>query len=256
MAATMVPDAADRPDVLPSERLLANGMAIPGLRGDLRRIDNGRNALSVAGGVVLGGVDHRRCRLHRPVVELSDRFRLDGADVRPLRHPHARGGAQAPLHQQALERRRRQVGGGLSGLHPGAALPARALRPPQGRVRARRAGHGVLLAVSMHAPGPVPAPRPRCRGHQRLEELRPARQEHAAQAVPPDRPLHLRRPGRAVGGHVGRHRALVDLPAAVVPPLDDRVARASTACVPSPSTAAWNAARTGEQRRTTYASRG
>ena len=30
---------------------------------------------------------------------------------------------------------------------------------------------------------------------------------------------------RAVGGHVGRHRALVDLPAAVVPALDDRVAR-------------------------------
>ena len=36
----MVPDAADRPDVLPSERLLANGMAIPALRADLRRIDN------------------------------------------------------------------------------------------------------------------------------------------------------------------------------------------------------------------------
>ena len=48
MASTMVPDAADRPDVLPSERLLANGMAIPALRADLRRIDNVRNALSVA----------------------------------------------------------------------------------------------------------------------------------------------------------------------------------------------------------------
>ena len=47
MAATMVPDVTDRPDVLPSERLLANGMAMPGLRADLRRIDNRRNALSV-----------------------------------------------------------------------------------------------------------------------------------------------------------------------------------------------------------------
>ena len=44
----MVPDVAERPDVLPTERLLANGMAIPPLRADLRRIDNVRNAISVA----------------------------------------------------------------------------------------------------------------------------------------------------------------------------------------------------------------
>ena len=43
--------------------------------------------------------------------------------------------------------------------------------------------------------------------------------------VPPHRPVDLRRPGRPVGGHVGRHRALVDLPPPVVPALDDRVAR-------------------------------
>ena len=48
MTSTMVPDAADRPEVLPSDRLLANGMAVPQLRTDLRRIDNARNALSVA----------------------------------------------------------------------------------------------------------------------------------------------------------------------------------------------------------------
>ena len=48
MASTIVPEAADRPNVLPSERLLANGMAIPALRADLRRIDNVRNAVSVA----------------------------------------------------------------------------------------------------------------------------------------------------------------------------------------------------------------
>ena len=47
MVSTMVPPVADRPEVLPSERLLANGMAIPALRGDLRRIPNARNALSV-----------------------------------------------------------------------------------------------------------------------------------------------------------------------------------------------------------------
>jgi fatty acid desaturase len=34
--------------VLPTERLLANGMCVPALRADLRRIDDGRNALSVA----------------------------------------------------------------------------------------------------------------------------------------------------------------------------------------------------------------
>jgi len=48
MAATMVPEQSARPDVLPSERLLANGMAVPELRPHLRRIDNVRNALTVA----------------------------------------------------------------------------------------------------------------------------------------------------------------------------------------------------------------
>ena len=48
MASTMVPEAADRPDVLPSERLLANGMAIPALRKDLRQIDNLGNAAHIA----------------------------------------------------------------------------------------------------------------------------------------------------------------------------------------------------------------
>jgi fatty acid desaturase len=47
MASTMVPPVADRPEVLPSERLLANGMAIPALRGELRQISDARNALSV-----------------------------------------------------------------------------------------------------------------------------------------------------------------------------------------------------------------
>ena len=105
------------------------------------------------GGVVLGRADHRRRGVDRPVVELPDRLRADGPDVRPLRHPHARGGAQAPLHQQALERLDRQVGRRLPRLHAGAALPAGALRPPQGRVRPGRARHRVLRALPVHAPG-------------------------------------------------------------------------------------------------------
>lgn len=60
MATTMVADEAARPDVLPTERLQANGMARPPLRADLRRIDDGRNAVTVAGlwvwvAVIIGG---------------------------------------------------------------------------------------------------------------------------------------------------------------------------------------------------------
>ncbi|MHB1518442.1 MAG: fatty acid desaturase [Acidimicrobiales bacterium] len=60
MVATMVPAASARPDVLPTDRLLDNGMARPDLRRSLRRIDDRRNALSVAAlwlwvAVVIGG---------------------------------------------------------------------------------------------------------------------------------------------------------------------------------------------------------
>ena len=179
------------------------------------------------GGLVLGGAHHRRRGVDRPVVELSGRLRVDGTDVRALRHPHARGGAQAALHQQAMERLDRHVGGGLPRLHAGPAVPPRALRPPQGRVRARRARHRLLRALPLHAPGAVPAPVSRRRRHQRVEELRAARQEHA-RAQGPFRPIGLSIFGvqaALVGGHVGGHRALVDLPALVVAALDDRVAR-------------------------------
>ena len=224
MTSTVVPDLADRPAALPSERLQANGMAIPALRADLRRIDNARNARLGGGRLVLGRPHHRRRRVDRPVVGLRDRLRADGTDVRPLRHLDARGGAQAPLHQQTVERPDRQVGGRLPGLHAGAALPAGPLRASQGRVRAGRAGHGVLLPLSVHAPRPAPPSLPRRGRHQRVEELRAAGQEHAAQALPPHRPLDLRHPGRPLGDPVDRHRPLVDLPAAVVPALDDGVA--------------------------------
>ena len=49
MTATMVPDLAVRPSVLPTERLLANGMCRPDLRQDLRQINDVRNTLSVIG---------------------------------------------------------------------------------------------------------------------------------------------------------------------------------------------------------------
>ena len=59
MAITMVPDAAARPEVFPTERLMDNGMARPELRQGLRRIANVRNAITVArcglGAVLIGG---------------------------------------------------------------------------------------------------------------------------------------------------------------------------------------------------------
>ena len=62
MPATMVPDPAVLPDVLPTDRLTATGRPVPEVRAELRRIDGGRNALTVAGawafavGVVAAGV--------------------------------------------------------------------------------------------------------------------------------------------------------------------------------------------------------
>jgi len=56
----MVADAAARPEVLPTDRLQANGMARPELRADLRRIADGRNAVTVTSvwlwvAVIIGG---------------------------------------------------------------------------------------------------------------------------------------------------------------------------------------------------------
>jgi len=48
MSIDLVPDALALPEVLPSERLLANGMAIPELRAKFRHIDNWRNVRAVA----------------------------------------------------------------------------------------------------------------------------------------------------------------------------------------------------------------
>src|ERR1044072_8052366 len=43
----MAPPADRLPDVLPTDRLLANGKAVPGIRAELRRIPNLRNAGNV-----------------------------------------------------------------------------------------------------------------------------------------------------------------------------------------------------------------
>jgi fatty acid desaturase len=47
VAIDLVPDAEALPEVLPSDHLLANGMAIPELRERFRHIDNRRNAVAV-----------------------------------------------------------------------------------------------------------------------------------------------------------------------------------------------------------------
>ena len=45
MAMTMVADRTARPEVLPTDRLMDNGMALPELRAGLRRIANLRLSL-------------------------------------------------------------------------------------------------------------------------------------------------------------------------------------------------------------------
>src|SRR4051812_37857523 len=68
MATTMLPAPEQLPDVLPTERLLASGKAIPELRTELRHIAGLRNALSV---VVLWaeliGIAAVAVRLHNPL---------------------------------------------------------------------------------------------------------------------------------------------------------------------------------------------
>ena len=49
MATTMVPSKAATPDVLPTDRLMESGKAVPEIRSELRRIPNRRNAIAVVG---------------------------------------------------------------------------------------------------------------------------------------------------------------------------------------------------------------
>ena len=60
MVATMLPDPVLTPSVLPTDRLLPNGVLRPELRVPMRRIANGRNALTIVvlyahAALVIGG---------------------------------------------------------------------------------------------------------------------------------------------------------------------------------------------------------
>ena len=179
----MVPELSARPDVLPSDRLLANGMAIPEIRPSLAPYRQRAQRHHRGVGLVLRGAPGGRGGVARPLVELPDRLRAHGTDVRPLRHPDARVGPQAPLHQQAVERLDRHLDHRLPRVHSRAALPPRPLRPPPGRVRARRARHGLLRPVPLHQGRAATTALPRCGRHLGLEELRPPRQGHPEQAA-------------------------------------------------------------------------
>src|SRR5580700_3057909 len=64
----MVAPPEARPDVLPTDRLLKNGMCGPELRPGLRRIDNRRNALSVVSlWVLVAGVVALAVVINNPI---------------------------------------------------------------------------------------------------------------------------------------------------------------------------------------------
>ena len=157
---SMVADAAARPDVLPTDRLGPTGVARPELRRDLRRIADARNASTVASlwayvAAIVGGAVWLGTWW-----SLRRGLRAHGTDVRALRHPHARGGAQAPVHQQAGQRLGRDVADRLPGVHAHRAVPPRPLLPPPRGVRPRGARHRLLRRLPLR-PG-HPAPSPRC----------------------------------------------------------------------------------------------
>ena len=179
MASTMVPEAADRPNVLPSERLQANGMAVPALRADLRRIDNARNAISVASvwfwvALIIGGavwIDRWWSYLIAFVLmgPMYARFAI-------LMHEAA--------HKLLFTNKRWNDWVGKWIVAYPVFTPVQLYRRVhfahhKRRVRTRRAGHRVLRPLPVHPAGAVPAPLPRRRRHQRMEEFRAAREEHA-----------------------------------------------------------------------------
>jgi fatty acid desaturase len=72
VTATMVPDAAARPDVLPTDRLGPTGLALPELRAKYRKIDDARNALTVASvWLMVGVLIELGVRLHNPFIALG-----------------------------------------------------------------------------------------------------------------------------------------------------------------------------------------
>ena len=148
----MLPPSDELPDVLPTERLLANGKPVPELRVELRRIPNLLNAWSVVALwlstvaiiAVAIWIDH-------PLVWLAA-FVLMGPQFAAVRQPGSRGRAPPAVLEQAHQRLRRPLGARLSGVHVDRSVPARAHGAPQGRVRAERTRHEPLQRLSDHQP--------------------------------------------------------------------------------------------------------
>ena len=82
VALTMLPPSDELPDVLPTERLLANGKPVPELRVELRRIPNLLNAWSVVALWLEHDRHHRRGDLDQPSAGVARRLRAHGAPVR------------------------------------------------------------------------------------------------------------------------------------------------------------------------------
>ena len=170
----MVADEAARPDVLPTDRLLDNGKARPELRADLRRIADGRNAVTVASvwlwvAVIIGGavwVDRWWAYLVAFVLmgPMYARFAI-------LMHEAA--------HKLLFTDKR--VNDWV-----GTWLIAYPTWTPIGLYRRghfahhkeefgpERARHRLLRRVPVRPPDPGPTAGARCRGHLGVEELHPA----------------------------------------------------------------------------------
>ena len=214
----MVPEAADRPDVLPTERLQANGMAIPALRTDLRRINNARNAISVAAvwfwvALIIGGAvwfDQWWSYLIAFVLmgPMYARFAI-------LMHEAA--------HKLLFTNKRWNDFVGKWIVAYPVFTPVQLYR----RGRTSRTTATSSVPTSPTSPSTPPTACTRRALFRRLfrdavgisgwKNLVPLVKNTQAPTVPAHRALHLRRPGGVVGRHVGGHRSLVDLSAAVVP---------------------------------------
>ena len=174
MSSTMVTVPSARPDVLPTDRLLANGMGVPDVRRDLRRIDDRRNARSVAGlwawVVAVVGV---AVWVDNPFLYAAAFVAMGPLYVRfaILMHEAA--------HKLLFTNKRVNDWVGTWLIAYPAFIPIGLYRRGhfahhRAEFRAGRPGPGLLRRLSLR-PGDVAPPLgPRCAGHLRVEELRPA----------------------------------------------------------------------------------
>ena len=195
----MLPEPDLLPDVLPTERLTANGMPVPFVRAELRRIPNLANAWTVVAlwastvGIFVGAI-----WINHPVAWVLA-FLLMGpqfARFASLSHEAA--------HRLLFSNKRLNdfVGRwivGYSTFVVDRPLPPRAHGAPQGRVRAERAGHEPLQRLSDHARVDAAQAHPRPLRQQRLEEL----QEPAARPAVRRQPRARGADPRVAGGDLG-----------------------------------------------------